>query len=183
MELLILVLVGLIQLVNVGVVIVVLCVLDKLVLCVVWVVGIVVVCILGCLQVFECGGVQICVDVGYNLQVVGQLVCVLKVEVLVGCILVVYVVLQDKDVVGVVQVLQGVVVEWIFVGLDGLCGQSVVQLQVCLVEIVVGSVQLVVLVEQVLVQVLVWVECGDCVLVFGFFYIVVIVLQWLQGSV
>lgn len=179
-DLLMLVLCGLIQLCNVVLVIVVLCVLDKLLLCVVFVEGIVNVCICGCLQFFDCNGVEVLVDVGYNLQVVCELVVVFKVVLVVGCIVVVFVVLQDKDVVGVVEVLVVQVQIWYLVGLDGVCVQSVEVLQVCLVGMVVVDGNCYVSVIDVLYQVLWDSQFGDCVLVFGFFYMVVQVLQWLE---
>ncbi|KXU94454.1 folylpolyglutamate synthase, partial [Stenotrophomonas sp. DDT-1] len=136
----------------------------------------------GRLQAFERGGVQIRVDVGHNPQAAGQLARALKAEASAGRTLAVYAALQDKDAVGVVQALQGVVAEWTLAGVDGPRGQSADQLQARLAETAAGSAQLAASVEQALAQVLARAERGDRVLVFGSFHTAAAALQWLQGS-
>ncbi len=103
---------GPIQLANAGAAIAALRALDKPVPRAAWAAGIAAARIPGRLQAFERDGVQIRVDVGHNPQAAGQLARALKAEASAGRTLAVYAALQDKDAVGVVRALQGVVGEW-----------------------------------------------------------------------
>ncbi len=93
--------------------------LDRLLPDAAWAAGVAAAQLPGRLQVFECDGIDIVVDVGHNPQAARELAIWLRTTPHAGCTHAVYAALADKDAVGVVAALAVEIDAWHLAGLSG----------------------------------------------------------------